>query len=53
MTVSDIMAPFAVLFDWLRTRTFYFGEYPFTFMELFIWLMIAGIVIGAIKALRD
>lgn len=53
MTVEQIMQPFAIIFEWMRTRVFYFGEYPFTFMELFIWLMIAGIVIGAIKAIRD
>jgi len=52
MTVEQIMRPIAVVFDWMRTRTFCFGEYPFTFMEIFVWTMIAGIVIGAIKAIR-
>ena len=53
MTIEQIMRPVAVIFDWMRTRIFYLGEFPFTFMELFVWSMIAGIVVYAIKEFRN
>lgn len=45
MTLNEIMQPFVVFFDWLRNTTFYLGEYPFTFWDLIVWQMFAGIVI--------
>ena len=53
MTLDQIMAPFTVVFDWMRSRTFYLGQYPFTFWDLFLWSLIASIVIGFIVKIRD
>lgn len=46
MTLNEIMQPFVTIIDWMRTRTFYLGEYPFTFWDIFVWSMFAGIVAG-------
>ena len=52
MTLERIMAPWTVFFDWMRTRTFYLGEYPFTFWDFFLWSLIASIVISFIVKIR-
>lgn len=52
MTLNEIMSPITVIFDWLRNRIFYLGEYPFTLWELFVWQLFAGIIIGFIVKVR-
>lgn len=53
MTLAQIMKPILVIFDWMRNRTFYLGEYPFTFWELFLWSVLASLVVGFIVKTRD
>ena len=53
MTLNNIMQPFVVIIDWMRNTTFYLGEFPFTFWDLFLWELIAGIVIGFIVKFRS
>ena len=53
MTLSEIMSPLTVFFEWMRNRTFYLGEYPFTFWDFFLWTLLASIVIGFIVKLRN
>ena len=53
MTLSQIMQPFVVFIDWMRTRTFYLGEYPFTLWDWVVWSMLATIVITAIIKLKE
>lgn len=53
MTLEQIMEPFTVFMNWMRNRTFYLGQYPFTFWDLFLWSLIAGIVIGFIVKVRN
>lgn len=48
MTVVEIMQPFALVIDWLRTYQIHFGEFTFTFMDMFIWTTMASIVVGFI-----
>ena len=53
MTLNEIMQPFVIVINWLRTETFYLGEFPFTFMDLIMWQIFAGIVIGFIVKIID
>ena len=53
MTLEQIMQPFAVFFEWMRNRTFYLGQYPFTLWDWFLWGLLASIVITAIVKYRQ
>lgn len=51
MTLDVIMRPVTVVFDWMKNTTFYLGEFPFTFWELFVWGLLASVIIGFINKL--
>lgn len=53
MTLAQIMKPILAVFEWMQNRTFYLGEYPFTFWELFLWSMFASLIVGFIVKSRD
>ena len=53
MTLVEIMQPFVIVIDWLRTYQLHLGEFTLTFMDLFVWSIMASIVIGFIVSIRD
>ena len=53
MTLAEIMQPFVLVIDWLRTFPLHLGEFTFTFMDFFVWTTMASIVIGFIIKIRD
>ena len=48
MTIAQLLQPFTIFFNWMRTFTFSIGEVSLTFMDLFVWSLLAGIVIDFI-----
>ena len=48
MSVKDLMMPFTVLLNWLRTYPITIAGFTFTFMDMFVWTAIAGLLIGFI-----
>lgn len=48
MTLAELMQPVALIFDWLSTRVFQLGEFPFTLMNWYVWEMAAALLIGFI-----
>ena len=53
MTIADLLQPFAIFFDWMRTFTFSLGEVSLTFMDLFVWCLLASTLIAFIKKIRE
>lgn len=53
MTIANLIQPFILFFDWMRTFTFSIGEVSLTFMDLFVWTLLAGIVIGFINKIME
>lgn len=49
MTLDNIMSPVTVVFDWMRNSTFYLGQFPFTFWDLFVWGLLASVIIGFLR----
>lgn len=53
MTIAEMLQPFAILFDWMRTFTFSIGEVSLTFMDLFTWTLFASIIIAFIHKVTE
>ena len=53
MTISDLMKPFTIVIDWLRTYPLNIGEFTITFWDLFVWTMFASILIGFIVRIKN
>lgn len=44
---------FTVVTDWMRTQPIRFGGVSFTFMDFFIWILLANVVIWFIREIRQ
>lgn len=53
MDISQYFMPFTVIFDWLRTFELTLFGFTFTFMDMFVWEMIASVVIWFICRLMN
>lgn len=53
MTIAQLIQPFILFFDWMRSFHFSIGEVTLTFMDLFVWSLLAGIVIGFINKIME
>lgn len=51
MTLAEIMQPFAIIFNWMRTYVIHLGEFSFSFMDLFVWGLFASIIMSFISKL--
>lgn len=49
MTIAQLIQPFILFFDWIRSFHFSIGEVSLTFMDLFVWTLLASIVLGFVN----
>lgn len=53
MDVNSFLEPVQKIIDWMRTYQINLYGFQFTFMDFYLFQMLAIIVIGFIKSLND
>lgn len=53
MDVFECMEPFTLVFDWMRSQPITLFGVTFTYMDAFVWSLIATVAVWFINKLND